>query len=158
MNIIYSVLFATLFAVLGWIFSTKKYITFLHTVNPVIGLFFYYTILYIIIFMLHYFGLNITKMHWNIHLKTIGSLLILFSFFIVFGWESEYMCKSINKDCGPKQSEDAAVFHIWYSLTNDFEKSRILTYVVTPFVLVMTGMLIIFKSVHRNNIKNINIE
>ncbi len=148
MNIFYSILFGSLFAVLGWLFSTKTYITFLHTVNPVIGLFFYYSILYIIIYILHVFGLHMPSTHLDTHLHTIGSLLILFAFFVVFGWESEYMCKSINKDCGPKQSEDAAVFHIWYNITNNFESSRVLTYVLTPFMCVFIGVILIFKSSH----------
>jgi hypothetical protein len=154
MNILYSLIFASIFAILGLLFSTKTYITFLHTVNPVLGLLFYYTILYIVIYILHNFGLTIGKTHLDTHLHTIGSIFILFSFFIVFGWESEYMCKSINKDCGPKQSEDAAVYHIWYLITNDIHKARILTYAVTPFTLVIIGSLLIFRG---RRIKNINI-
>jgi len=155
MTILYAILIALLFSILGWLFTTEKYITFLHTINPIYGLLISYTIFYIIIFTLHFFGLNIGQQsHIDVHIKTIATLLILFSFFLILGWESEYMCKKINKDCGPKQSEDAAVFHMWYSLTGQFELSRILTYVITPFVLVLTGILLILRNKH---IKNINI-
>lgn len=156
MDILYIFIIAFIFSILGWLFTTEHYIKFLHTVNPVYGLIVYYSLFYLVIYMLHYFGLNIGKSHFDVHLQTIGSILILFSFFLIFGWESEYMCKKINKDCGPKQSEDAAVFHIWYTLTDDFEKSRILTYVITPFVLVILGMLFIFKS--KKFVKTVTIE
>lgn len=157
MNILSIFIIATLFSILGWLFTTEYYIKLLHTINPVYGLILYYSIFYIIVYLLHVIGLDIQKTHIDIHLNTIGTILILFSFFLIFGWESEYMCKKINKDCGPKQSEDAAVFHIWKLITKDMETARFMTYVVSPFILVVTGIILIIISRKSDFFKNITI-
>lgn len=108
------------------------------------------------------FGMRIGDVHFNTPLHTIGSLLILFSFFLILNWESEYIYYTTGTDARSNitvQSEDGAVYYIWRKLTNNnLELSRWLTFVVTPFVLVSVGVLLIFTGTHYNRIKKVVVE
>lgn len=154
-----ALLFGALFAVFGWIFSSSYFIKYMDTLTPLQGLIIYYIIIYIVILFLQYLGMIIGNTVFDTHLHTIGSIMILFAFFIIFDWESEYICIVTNKECPPEkysqvvlQSEDGATFYLFMKLTNkNIPLSRILTFIVTPFVLVTIGILLILKGSSSNN-------
>lgn len=83
--------------------------------------------------------------------QTIGELLIIFAFFVIVDNESEWIQAVVGEEkkeeqhC-PKvylQAEDGATYYFWKSLTGASpDILRILTFVVTPAVLVSIGLLL----------------
>lgn len=87
-------------------------------------------------------------------MQTLGLLLITFAFFICINWESPYVqlvTTGSVENISPVlfQSEDGAVWHVWQSTLPwaDTETLRILTYVLTPFTLALTGGLLVSEKV-----------
>lgn len=150
------VVFPIVMGVLGSIFSSRSWVLFLDSHSPPVGLVFYYGILFLTILFLQHIGLIIAQMPFDSVTHAVGTLLIIFSFFIVFNWESLYIDQITHqKDNVPRddsskisnvylQSEDGAVYYIWYNMMNlSIEKARIMTYVVTPIILSAMGMALI---------------
>jgi len=82
---------------LGFIFSSRPWILFLDSHSPPVGLGFYYMILFVAILFLQHIGLIVAKMPFDSISHAIGTLLIIFSFFIVFDWESLYINQVTNQ-------------------------------------------------------------
>ena len=92
---------------------------------------------------------------FDTNLQVLGVMLIIFSFFIIFDWESCYVDdvvydkKKSEIVCGKVSniylgSEDGAVYYLMVKLTNgNIALSRILTFVVVPFILTFLGILLI---------------
>lgn len=140
------------FAILGFIFSTRKWILFMDSLNPFVGLIVYYTILTLVVIMLEYFGLIIAGIKFDSISHTIGTMLIIFSFFITVDWESCYINTVTKGSCDNisdiyLQSEDGAVYWLWSNLFKDLQTLRIMTYVVTPILLTFIGTLLITEKV-----------
>lgn len=138
------------FALLGFIFSSRKWIKKIDSLSPTNGLLLYYIIIYITIYILSFFGLVIGHSKIKNYTHTLGVIMILFSYFIIFDWESEYINIVTKGDFDRTkvskvylQSEDGATFDLYYKLTKNVELSRILTFVITPFVLTFLGSLLI---------------
>lgn len=141
--------FPLILGLLGFVFSSRTWILFLNSHSPPVGLIFYYMILFITILFLQHIGLIIAEMPFDSMGHAIGTLLIIFSFFIVFNWESLYInqvTKHPDMDVSNVylQSEDGAVYYVWYNMMNlHVEHARLMTYVVTPFILSTLGMVLI---------------
>ncbi len=139
------------FALLGFLFSTRKWLLFMDSLNPFTGLIIYYTIVTITIIVLEYFGLVIGGTKFSSISHTIGTVLIIFSFFIIFNWESCYVNYVTKGGCDNVsnvylQSEDGALNFLFLKFFSQ-ETSRILTYIVSPFVLTCLGMYLITDKV-----------
>lgn len=134
---------------LGFIFSSRPWILFLNIHSPPVGLGFYYVILFVAILFLQHIGLIVAKMPFDSISHAIGTLLIIFSFFIVFDWESLYINQVTNQPNTDVsnlylQSEDGAVYYVWYNMMNlSIEQARLMTYVVTPIILSILGMVLV---------------
>ena len=134
---------------LGFIFSSRPWILFLDSHSPPVGLGFYYMILFVAILFLQHIGLIVAKMPFDSISHAIGTLLIIFSFFIVFDWESLYINQVTNQHNTDVsnvylQSEDGAVYYVWYNMMNlSIEQDRLMTYVVTPIILSILGMVLV---------------
>ena len=81
--------------------------------------------------------------------QTIGELLMVFAFFIIVDQESAWVAYVVGEDEGKKkdypvvytQAEDGAVYYLWSTyVTSNPEVARILTFVVTPVVLMSAGL------------------
>lgn len=140
---------ALAFAVLGYLFSSRQFILFLNRLNPFQGLLFYYLQLFVTLEVLQYFGLVIGGVKMQSITQTIGELMIVFAFFILVDQESAWVAYVIGEDEGKKkdypvvytQSEDGAVYYLWSTyVTNNPDTARMLTFVVTPVVLVAIGL------------------
>ena len=140
---------AITFAILGYIFSARSFILFLNSLNPFQGLLFYYLQLFVTLEVLQYFGLVIGGIKMESWTQTIGELLIVFAFFILVDQESEWVAQVVGESEGKKkdypviytQAEDGAVYYLWTTyVTKNHETARILTFVVTPAILVMLGL------------------
>lgn len=140
---------ALLFAILGYVFSSRRLIQFLNSMNPLQGLLFYYVQLFVTLEVLQYFGLIIGGVKMQSVVQTIGELMIVFAFFIIVDQESEWVAYVIGEQEGKKkdypvlytQSEDGAVYYLWSTyVTSNPDTARLLTFVVTPAVLVAIGL------------------
>jgi len=141
-------------ALIGFIFSTRQWLLFLNQLNPFLGLLVYYIIMTLALLLLQFFGLIIAGINFNSFSHTIGSIFIIFSYFLVICWESCYVATVTEGTCDGTssvilQSEDGAIFYIWSVILGDknIELLRILTYVVTPFVLTFIGQLLITSKI-----------
>lgn len=140
---------AGMFALLGWIFSSRSFILFLNQLNPFQGLLFYYLQLFVTLEVLQYFGLIIGGVPMTSLTQTIGELMMIFAFFILVDQESEWIQRVVGEKekkeqhC-PKvylQAEDGATYYLWNTyVTNNEEIVRFLTFVVTPAILVGIGL------------------
>jgi hypothetical protein len=145
---------ALLFCILGGLFSSRKWILFLDTLSPRQGLVIYYTIIYTSVYLLSLTGLVIGHSKITNYTHTLGIVMILFSFFIIFNWESEYINLVTKSEFDTNkisniylQSEDGATFDFYYTLTKNQKLSRILTFIVTPFILTFSGSLLITEKI-----------
>ena len=135
---------AAVFALLGYVFSSRRFILFLNELNPLQGLLFYYIQLFVVLELLQYFGLVIGGVRLTTTMQTLGELMIVFAFFILVNQESSWVANVTEKKDFPviyTQSEDGAVYHFWSTyVTKNPDVARLLTFVVTPVVLVSLGL------------------
>ena len=72
--------------------------------------------------------------------------MIVFAFFIIVDQESEWVAYVVGQQEGDypvvyTQAEDGAVYYLWNTyVTKNPEVARILTFVVTPAILVSLGL------------------
>ncbi len=135
-------------AILGFVLTTRKWIMFMHTLNPFAGLVVYYTILTLIVIMLEYLGLVIAGIKLDSIQHTMGTILIIFAFFITVKLESCYINTIAKGSCVDisnvyLQSEDGAVYWLWTHLFNNPKTLRLMTYVFTPVLLSFIGTFLI---------------
>lgn len=136
-------------AILGYLFSSRKLILFLNSMNPLQGLLFYYLQLFVTLEILQAFGLVVGGVKMTSLTQTFGELMMVFAFFILVAQESEWVSHVVGEDEGKKKdypilythSEDGATFYLWTRyVTSDYETARILTFVVTPVILMALGL------------------
>lgn len=149
----YSILLIPLIlASAGYFFTTKFWIMFLNKLSPAKGLLVYYCVITILFLILMKIGVNIGGIEFNSIRHVIGSLLIFFSFFILFDFTSCYQNQVLYGTCEniPNiflQTEDGTVYNFWSHFTKNITYLRILTYMITPFVLTLIGIFLITKKV-----------
>ena len=140
---------ALIIAFLGFAFSMRQWILFLDKLNPFTGLLVYYAILYAALFALSRLGLIIWKFRIKDPLQVLGALLITMAFFITVDWESPWVQivtgRTVDVSNVLYQAEDGAFWYLWSFITNNPELLRLLTYVLTPFILTFIGVLLISK-------------
>jgi|WetSurMetagenome_2_1015567.scaffolds.fasta_scaffold270163_2 hypothetical protein len=143
---------AIAFGVLGFIFSMRQWIKFLDQQSVLMGFLIYYGIIYLSLLLLAKLGFVImgTKMkHWP---QALGLLLIMFSFFVIFNWESPYVnivAKGNADNVSPVyfQAEDGITWSFWNDTlgVKDVEQLRLLTFVLTPMLTGLLGGLLLMR-------------
>ena len=135
---------------MGFAFSMRQFVLFLDSLNPFTGLIVYYVILYFSLYALSKLGLVIWKIRIKSPLQVLGALLITMAFFITVDWESPWVQYVTNRTTDVSnvlyQSEDGAFWYLWSFLTSNFEVLRILTYVITPFILTLIGVILVKRA------------
>jgi hypothetical protein len=156
MNIGNYIAFPLFLGLLGWIFSSRSWLIFLNNLDPPVGLGVYYLIVFITLLGLQHIGLVIADLPFNSINHAIGTILIIFSFFIVFDWTSYYVTQVTQGEDAPPpsriymQSEDGAVYYLWNSVVKmPIQQARAMTYVVTPVVLSVLGLVLIHGKLPR---------
>ena len=125
----------------------------MNSLSPLIGLVVYYTLLTIITLILEYMGLTIAGINFNTFSQAFGTILIIFSFFIIIKWQSCYMDYVIHgKKCENVDNiflhfEDGATYYMWSKLFKDPNILWFLTYVMTPVLLSYIGMNLISEKI-----------
>lgn len=149
---------ALVFAFLGYVFSSRKFVVFLNTLSPTQGLIFYYFQLFVTLQVLQYLGLVVGGVKIASTMQTIGELFVIFAFFILVDQESRWVQVVIQEDTKQEQrcpqlylqSEDGATFEFW-SCWFDPDTARVLTFIVTPAILVSIGTYLMgFKPIQRS--------
>lgn len=135
---------------LGFVFSMREYILFLNGLTPLHGLLVYYAVLGGSLFVLSRMDLVVFGFKIRSLTQTLGLMLITFAFFVVVGWSSPYVqYVATGSTAGASvvfyQCEDGAVWYVWSTLlpTLDVEVLRILSFVLTPFLLVLAGGMLV---------------
>jgi hypothetical protein len=147
---------AAALAVAGFFFSERGFLNWLNTLTPIEGLIFYYVVLFISILALSKLGLVVGDVKFNLSTQAIGAVLILFAFFVVVDWTSAYnqyaltgvMPSANSFSTAYLQDEDGAAFYFW-NVVSGFnpEDSRLLTFVLTPFLLASVGAALVTKKI-----------
>lgn len=136
------------FALLGFLLTTRRYILFLNTLSPFQGLLVYYLQIFLTLEFLQYIGLVIGGVRQETLMHTLGELMVIFAFFIVVDFESEWVQVVVGDESKEKQNcprvylqaEDGAVYYLWKKVTQNPETLRLLTFVVTPVLLSVIGV------------------
>jgi hypothetical protein len=137
-------LLPVVFAVLGFTFSTKWFLTELNKLNPIWGLLFYYGLYAVLLMVIGFIGLNT---QFGGVRSTLGYLCVFFAFAIVTDFSSGYISEVLNNQDPPTNiylnSEDGATYYLFHSLLGLGEQtSRMLTYVLTPLALSSIGVVL----------------
>jgi hypothetical protein len=171
MNSIYT-WFPITFALLGFIFSSRPIILGMNSLNPFQGLVVYYAIIFVTLEIMQYFGLILGGIRIGTTWQTIGELLIIFAYFIIFDMESAWIQdviadargddgkqkKTSDTSLGEQaldcpnvylQAEDGATFYLVGKLVKNKDWQRYITFVVIPFVLSFIGIRLVRGKVER---------
>lgn len=147
-------LLAVAIAFMGFMFSTRTWLLFLNGLSPFSGLVVYYVVLYASLAVLSKMGLVVFGFRIKDPMQTLGLMMITFSFFVVVNWSSQwvqYVTTGSYQGVSVVflQSEDGAIWSLWSNLlplAGDFT-IRILSFVVSPFLLTVTGSYLVQRKV-----------
>ena len=137
-----------IFAIIGYLVSTRLFIKFLNTLNPIEGLLVYYIAIISTIIILSYLGLMIAGIHFQSFKQYFGLLILNFSIFLVLIWTNCYTATLIRGNCNGftktyLNTESGAVYFFWSHFFKKINTRRILTFVITPMVLSFIGIYLI---------------
>lgn len=141
---------AILVAIMGFVLSSKAFLIFVNPLSPIMGLLVFYSITFLSYFIVSKMGFSVLNIPIHNLTQVLGLVILTFAFFIpqVLGSPYiQYQTKG-NMDGASNifyQSEDGVIWDIWYNKVGikDMEIARILTYVVTPFVMTILGCYLI---------------
>lgn len=168
--------FPLTFAALGFIFSSRPLILTLNTLNPFQGLVVYYTIIFITLEVLQYFGLIIGGIKIGSFTQTLGEMMIIFAYFIIFDMESAWIQDVVNESRGNNetvtkkasrkdtslgdqaldcpnvylQAEDGATYYLVGRVVANKEHARYITFVLIPALLAAAGLWLTRGRVYRS--------
>ena len=127
---------AATIATLGLVFTSRPWLQWLNTLGPEVGLFVKHVVILFSIFLVSLVDPYIKFVH---HRQVFGALLVYVSFVMIFNYQSGWI-RDANAENVADQTLDGAVYHrARESFKLSPEVSRIVTFVVVPFLLVLTG-------------------
>jgi len=140
---------AATIGLLGFVFTSRQWLQWLHTLGPEMGLFIKHVTILLSIFLLSIVDPRIKFVH---HGQAFGVLFLYMAFVMIFNYQSDWI-QDIDSDNVGDQSVDGAVYRRSREILKlNPEMSRLLTFVVIPFLLVLMGS----KLIHRNRQVNID--
>jgi len=140
---------AAVIALLGFVFTSRPWLQWLNTLGPEVGLFIKHVTILLSIFLLSNVDPRIKFVH---HGQAVGVLLMYMAFVMIFNYQSDWI-QDIKADNVGDQTIDGAIYHrSRETLKLSPEMSRLLTFVVIPFVLVLAGSKLV------NSKRNVNID
>lgn len=147
-------LLAAVIAIGGYLLSSPDFILWLNTFNPLYGFMIYYIILYGAMYILGQMGLVIFGIKIRKPAQTLGLLMITFAFFILVNWESCYVNIVTTGNCVGVSpiyfgSEDGVTWWFWTNIMGigDIQQARLLTFVLTPFLMTLVGALLVDEKI-----------
>lgn len=127
---------AATIAAVGFIFTSKPWLQWLHTLTPEFGLFIKNAIIFLVILLIDRVDPRIQLEH---KIQALGVLLVYMSFVIIFNYQSDWIGDAKADNVGD-QTVDGAVYHrarTTFGLSP--ETARLFTFVVVPFLLMLLG-------------------
>jgi hypothetical protein len=156
---------AFFFALLGFLLTTKAFISFWRGLNPLVALGFNTLLFFIVILIFGSLDLIVLKLNFGKFDRILGMLLITLVIYLVFGWSSclyqnqtpsvlasQNATQTMNNvsSCVAPASFDGVIY--WaitrvIAPTNNiaYQASRLITYVLLPFLLALLAGLMLKK-------------
>lgn len=127
---------ALAFAAVGFVFTSKTWLGFMHNLGPEQGLVVkYLAILGTVIFL----DMADPKLKFEHKTQALGAVMILAAFNMIFNYQSEWIEES-GSDNVQIQTPDGAIYHRTRTNLNlNPELARLVTFVLVPFALVFFG-------------------
>jgi ABC-type branched-subunit amino acid transport system permease subunit len=127
---------ALAFALAGFIFTSKTWLRWLHSLGPEQGLVAKWIAILGVIFFLDYSDPTLKLEHKS---QAIGVLMVIAAFNIIFNYQSEWISESGSDNVGI-QTPDGALYHrARENIGLKPELARILVFTIVPFILVFFG-------------------
>lgn len=162
--------FPLTFAALGFIFSSRPVLLWFNSLNPVQGMLAYYGIIFMTLELMQIFGLIIGGVKMASITQTLGEVLIVFAYFVIFDMTSEWVQEVVKEDQKKRgiktdeekrkdastslggqalecpniylQAEDGATFFTISQFVKNKEHARYITFVLIPACLSFVGILL----------------
>lgn len=148
---------ALVFSLIGFLVSMRFFLLFLNSLNPVFGFIIYYAIVLSTLFILSKAGLVVFDIEIKSFLQILGTMMIFFSFFLLFNFTNPYMqyvthgSLSGASNIYTNNSEDGITWFFWSLIFGGYVQIiRIFTYVITPFILTLLGGLLVTEKIRFN--------
>ena len=143
---------ALVFSLLGFLLTTRLLLNTLEGLNVFLGFIVYYAIIFLTIFVISKLDLVIFGFKIDNLAQKIGLVLITFAFFILVNWESPYVNivthgTAENVSSIYFMSEDGITWAFWDMIFNNIQAIRVLTFIVTPFLLTLLGGLLVSEKI-----------
>lgn len=139
------------FALLGAVFVSNFFISFLTKLNAVLGVIFSYGLYFVLILILSRLGLVIMSIKLKSPVRFFGMLLITMGLIIIMSWGNIVnleTCALAQEGCNPTnfQSIDGLFYSLYSAIIGvntalKLNLIKVMTYIITPFVLSFTGGL-----------------
>lgn len=132
-------------AAIGFVYSSANIIIELNKLDPIKGLLASYIVIYSIFYLLSRYDLVIWKFHLKNPKNALGATLITMAFVIATSIGAPNAAYVLGGEVGKVgnlalQSPDGVFWYLWSFLLPDNPAIlRILTYVLTPFVMTLVG-------------------
>lgn len=152
------IVLAIILGMMGFIFTTNMFTKFLNSLNPIVGLAIYYLFFFVMVIILSKMDLIILAFQVKNWSRVVGMFLITMAFVIILSW-GNYSIFSTNAMLPPDQQTAGNVIYqsmdgvLWWGYSSLFVPNtpfklglvRILVYVLSPFLLVLSGGLLMGK-------------
>ena len=127
---------ALAFAFAGFVFTSKTWLRWLHSLSPEKGLIAKLIAILGVIYLLDFADPTLKLEHKS---QAIGVLMVVAAFNVIFNYQSEWISESGSANVGV-QTPDGALYHrARTNLGLSPELARILVFAIVPFVLVFFG-------------------
>lgn len=142
--------FVGIMTILAIIFTNKFWLLLLAKFNPVVGFLIYYAVVYVALILMSYAGLIVFGVKIKNPLQILGSGLIIFAFFLIFDWSSQYAILVGADKALWNNSEDSVSFYLWSLLIHPTTSTKLwlvwgLAFPVTVFVISIIGVLLVHR-------------
>jgi hypothetical protein len=128
-------------AVTGFVFTSKPWLKFLNSLSPETGLLIKNIVVFIVILGLH----RIDGFIGTPHRQALGFLLVYTAFTIVFNYQSQWITEAGTENV-EHQTPDGALYVRARTMFTP-EMSRIVVFVLIPFIFVIFGSTLVTKRV-----------
>lgn len=126
-------------ALVGFFFTSRTWLNTLHKLGPETGLILKNLVIFATIIGLH----NMDREVAAPRSQAIGIFLIYIAFLMIFNYQSDWIDESGSENVS-RQTVDGAVYNRARTTLNlDPDSSRVITFVVVPFILVLFGSRLI---------------
>ncbi len=128
-------------AAIGFVFTSKPWLQILNNLSPEVGLIVKNVIVFFVILSLHY----IDGMIGPPHRQALGFLFVYTAFNVIFNYQSQWItdAKAVNVE---NQTPDGALYKRARSVFTP-EMSRLVVFVLIPFIFILVGSTLITKRV-----------